>query len=231
MSADGAPADGPNDADGPGDGVDLARMRLEYETVGIEPGDLADHPIDQFDRWMAEAVLAELFEPNAMVVSTVDGEGQPWSRHVLLKGAGPGGFDFYTNYFSDKSRQLDGNPLASATFGWLGLHRQVNVAGVVERIPAAESDAYWSVRLRGPKLGAWASEQSSELPDRATLDRRYREVESRFPDEVPRPDHWGGWRLVPHTVEFWQGRLNRLHDRLRYRRLDDDSWELVRLSP
>ena len=211
--------------------VDLARMRLEYETAGIDVGDVLDDPMDQFDRWMADAVLADLYEPNAMVVCTVDGDGQPWSRHVLLKGAGPDGFDFYTNYHSDKSRHLGDNPRASATFGWLGLHRQVNVAGPVERVPTEESDAYWSVRLRGPKLGAWASEQSTELADRDVLERRYREVEARFPDEVPRPEHWGGWRLVPHTVEFWQGRVNRLHDRLRYRRLDDGGWDLVRLSP
>ncbi len=211
--------------------VDLARMRLEYETTGIDVGDLAPDPIEQFDRWMADAVRAGLFEPNAMVVSTVDPDGQPWSRYLLLKGAGPAGFEFYTNYHSHKSNHLEANPRASATFGWLDLHRQVNLAGPVERVPTAESDAYWSVRLRGPKLGAWASEQSTELPDRETLERRYREVESRFPDDVPRPEHWGGWRLVPHTIEFWQGRVNRLHDRLRYRRLDDGSWDLVRLSP
>lgn len=215
----------------PDDAIDLARMRLEYETAGIGPEDLSADPMEQFDRWMADAVRADLFEPNAMVVSTVDDDGQPWSRYVLLKGADWRGFDFYTNYHSHKSNQLTANPKASATFGWLGLHRQVNVAGAVERVSAEESEAYWAVRLRGPKLGAWASEQSGELPDREMLEGRYREVESRFPGEVPRPEHWGGWRLIPHTVEFWQGRLNRLHDRLRYRRLGDESWELVRLSP
>jgi len=211
--------------------VDLARMRLEYETAGIAPDDLAPDPMAQFDRWMADAVTADLYEPNAMVVSTVDGDGQPWSRYVLLKGAGSGGFEFYTNYHSLKSQHLLARPVASATFGWLGLHRQVNITGSVERVAGAESDAYWAVRLRGPKLGAWASEQSSELPDRGVLERRYQEFEARFGDDVPRPEHWGGWRLVPHTIEFWQGRLNRLHDRLRYRRLDDGSWDLVRLSP
>lgn len=211
--------------------VDLARMRLEYETAGIAPEDLATEPMDQFDRWMADAVTAGLHEPNAMVVSTVDAAGHPWSRYVLLKGAGPGGFDFYTNYHSLKSQHLTARPVASATFGWLGLHRQVNVAGAVERVPEVESDEYWSVRLRGPKLGAWASEQSNELPDRAVLERRYQEFDARFGDDVPRPEHWGGWRLVPHTIEFWQGRVNRLHDRLRYRRLDDGSWDVVRLSP
>ena len=222
---------GAGSADRPG--LDLARMRLEYETTGIAPEDLAADPVEQFDRWMADAIRAELFEPNAMVVSTVDADGQPWSRHLLLKGAGPAGFDFYTNYDSDKSRQLVANPRAALTFGWLDLHRQVNVTGSVERVPDDESDRYWAIRLRGSQLGAWASHQSRELSDRETLLQRYDEAAARYPDEVPRPDHWGGWRLVPHTVEFWQGRLNRLHDRLRYRRVDDGTgdWELVRLSP
>jgi pyridoxamine 5'-phosphate oxidase len=213
------------------DDVDLARMRLEYETAGLDVADLVDDPIEQFDRWMADAVRGGLFEPNAMVIATVDADGQPWTRHVLLKGAGAAGFDFYTNYQSDKSRQLDANPRASVTFGWLELHRQVNVAGSVERVSAEESDAYWTVRVRGSQLGAWSSDQSRELPDREALLRRYEEVETRFPDRIPRPGHWGGWRLVPHTIEFWQGRLNRLHDRLRYVRRPDGSWGLVRLSP
>ncbi|MEM9563666.1 MAG: pyridoxamine 5'-phosphate oxidase [Actinomycetota bacterium] len=208
-------------------------MRLEYETAGIEPGDLADDPAEQFQRWLEEAIAAGLYEPNAMIVSSVDADGQPWSRYVLLKGAGAAGFDFYTNYRSFKSTHLAANPRAAATFGWLQLHRQVNVAGTVERIPDAESDAYWAVRVRGSQLGAWASDQSSELPDRDTLLRRYDDAEARFAESetVSRPEHWGGWRLVPHTVEFWQGRRNRLHDRLRYRRVGDAGWELVRLSP
>lgn len=219
------------DAAGAGSDVDLATMRLEYETTGLDLGDLADDPVEQFDRWLGDAVRGGVFEPNAMVLATVDGEGQPWTRHVLLKGAGPDGFEFYTNYRSDKSRHLGANPRASATFGWLELHRQVNVAGVVERVPADESDRYWEVRIRGSQLGAWASEQSRELPDRETLQARYREIEQRYPGAVPRPEHWGGWRLVPHTIEFWQGRLNRLHDRLRYQRQPDGHWSRARLSP
>lgn len=226
------PADGgrPDEVGAP-EPVDLATMRLEYETTGLDEADLAADPLDQFDRWLGDAVRGGVFEPNAMVLATVDDECQPWTRHVLLKGAGPDGFEFYTNYRSDKSRQIEGNPRASATFGWLELHRQVNVAGTVERVPADESDRYWAVRIRGSQLGAWASEQSQVLPDREALLERYRGVEQRYPDAVPRPDHWGGWRLIPHTIEFWQGRLNRLHDRLRYRLEADGTWSRSRLSP
>lgn len=210
--------------------MDLARMRLEYETAGITPADLADDPFTQFDGWFQDAIDAELYEPNAMVVSTVDGDGQPWSRFVLLKGVSERGFEFYTNYESNKSEDLSHQPVAALTFGWLGLHRQVNVAGTVERVEDTESDAYWNVRTRGSQLGAWASAQSSEIGDRSELMDTYRAAEERFADDVPRPPNWGGWRVVPHTVEFWQGRQNRLHDRLRFR-LTEGAWELVRLSP
>lgn len=216
--------------------VDLARMRLEYETIGLAEADVDADPIAQFDRWLAEAIAAKVYEPNAMVLATVDGHGQPWTRHVLLKGVGPDGFDFYTNYQSNKSTDLDANPRASVTFGWLPLHRQVLVAGDVVRLPDAESDRYWAVRTRGSQLGGWASAQSRALADRAELLDRYAEIEARFPDAVPRPPHWGGWRIVPHTIEFWQGRQNRLHDRLRYRSDpavcgDGRGWRIARLAP
>lgn len=206
-------------------------MRLEYETAGISEADFAADPMAQFDVWFADAVRAEVYEPNAMVVSTVDAEGQPWSRYVLLKGVGPTGFDFYTNYESNKSAHLDGQATAALTFGWLELHRQVNITGSVERVDDAVSDAYWQVRTRGSQLGAWASEQSRTLSDRSELTDRYEHFEAEFPDDVPRPPHWGGWRVVPRVVEFWQGRQNRMHDRLRYLQTDDGSWRMVRLSP
>lgn len=205
-------------------------MRLEYETAGIVESDFAADPFEQFDRWFDDAVRAELYEPNAMVVSTVDSDGQPWSRFVLLKGVSPAGFDFFTNYGSNKSVHLGSRPVAALTFAWLGLHRQVNIAGTVERTSEQQSDGYWRVRTRGSQLGAWASNQSSVLGSRDELIRSYESVERRFSDEVPRPPHWGGWRVIPHTVEFWQGRQNRLHDRLRYRSAGD-GWELIRLSP
>ena len=210
-------------------------MRLDYETNGISVDELSDDPVEQFRRWLDNAVTAGVHEPNAMVVSTVDDEGRPWSRYVLLKGIDGGGFDFYTNYESHKSTQLTTSPQVSLTFGWLDLHRQVNLSGTAARLPAEESDAYWAVRTRGSQIGGWASAQSTELADRQTLLDRYAEIERRFPDDVPRPPHWGGWRVIPHTVEFWQGRRNRLHDRVRYRCNPGggaaDGWTRVRLAP
>lgn len=207
-------------------------MRLEYETAGLSESDVAEDPFQQFDRWLRDAVAAEVHEPNAMVVSTVDEAGQPWSRYVLLKGVTGGGFDFFTNYESNKSTQLIGHPRGAITFGWLELHRQVNIAGPVERLGDAESESYWAMRTRGSQLGGWASAQSTVLSGRDELTDRFAEVERRFPGEVPRPPHWGGWRLRAESIEFWQGRQNRLHDRLRYRRPEATSgWELVRLSP
>ena len=208
-------------------------MRDEYEANGIDEADFGPDPMVHFHQWLADAVAASLPEPNAMVVATVDGQGRPWSRFVLLKQAGPDGFDFYTNYQSNKSVELATNPNASLTFGWLGLGRQVQVAGLAERVPAEEADAYWAVRPRGSQVGGWASNQSKPLAGRFELDARYAEAEARFQGPVPRPDHWGGWRLRPHTIEFWQGRRNRLHDRLRYLRSagPGSQWTLARLAP
>jgi pyridoxamine 5'-phosphate oxidase len=205
-------------------------MRLEYETKGISEHDFDPDPIVQFNAWFQLAVEAEVVEPNAMVVSTVDGQGQPWSRFLLLKGATTEGFDFYTNYESNKSLQLMDQPRAALTFGWLEMRRQVNVTGTVARVPEPESDEYWAVRPRGSQIGGWASNQSRPLDDRQALLDRYRQLEHDLGEPVPRPEHWGGWRLSPVVIEFWQGRANRLHDRLRYT-LIDGHWQLRRLAP
>lgn len=210
--------------------MDLARMRHEYETHGLAEGDAADDPLEQFDRWLTEAIQAEVVEPNAMVVSTVDADQRPHSRHLLLKGVRAGGFEFYTNYTSAKATQIVGNPHGALTFGWLGLHRQVNVVGQIERLSTEESDDYFSVRPRDSQLGAWASDQSTEISGRGVLEARLEALAARFPDDVPRPPHWGGYRLRPDEIEFWQGRASRLHDRLRYVR-STAGWTRSRLSP
>jgi pyridoxamine 5'-phosphate oxidase len=193
---------------------------------------LAADPVDQFSAWLADAVAAELPEPNAMVLSTVSAAGRPRSRSVLLKGHSPAGLVFYTNRTSAKAQDLAANGYACVLFPWYALRRQVIVHGAVAPLSPAESEPYFHSRPRGSQLGAWASRQSSVIESRAVLEDTYAELERRWPEgtEVPMPDFWGGYRMVPDTVEFWQGRLNRLHDRLRYRR-DGARWLVERLSP
>ncbi len=209
-------------------------MRLEYSFKGLSEEDLADDPLDQFGLWLAEAVAADVHEPNAMVVSTVDSAGRPSSRHLLLKGITQGGFEFYTNTQSAKGQDLAGNPALALTFPWLDLQRQVNIVGVAERLTDAENDAYFAQRPRQTQIGAWASNQSRILADRAELDRAVVAAAERFAVAVPRPPYWGGYRVQPTMIEFWQGRPNRLHDRLRYSRganSDGVAWTVTRLSP
>lgn len=211
--------------------MDLGALREEYRRAGLDVDELDPDPFRQFLLWFDAVVAAGLHEPNAMTLATADAAGRPSARMVLLKGVEAGAFVFFTNYESRKGAELAANPNAALVFPWHPLARQVTVAGPVERLPAADSDAYFASRPRGSQLGAWASQQSRPVPDRATLDRRYAEAEARWGDgPVPRPPHWGGFRLVPSALEFWQGRPNRLHDRFRYE-CTDAGWVVSRLSP
>jgi pyridoxamine 5'-phosphate oxidase len=216
------------------DTPDPTRMRRDYPLKdALAETDLAGDWVTQFGRWFADAIAAGLPEPNAMVVATADADGRPSGRTVLMKGYDGRGFVFYTNYRSRKGVEALGNPYASLVFPWFAIHRQVVACGPVTAVDRAETDAYFARRPRGAQLGAWASPQSSVLPDRAALDESMAEVSRRFAgvDPVPAPEHWGGLRVMPETVEFWQGRVSRLHDRLRYRRIDGDEWIVERLAP
>jgi len=198
---------------------------------GLSEADLAPDPFTQFAEWYEWAGVVGVYDPAAMVLSTADTEGRPSARHVLLRGFDDGGFVFYTNYHSRKGRELAVNPNAALTFPWTKFGRQVVITGAASPVSSEESDAYFATRPRGSQLGAWASQQSEPLPDRDSLDRSYAEQEARWDGrEVDRPPHWGGYRLVPNAVEFWYGRLNRLHDRLRYVR-EGRTWRIVRLNP
>lgn len=216
-----------------GEPVEPARMRREYDPpAALRAADLAPDWRTQFERWFAEALAAGLPEPNAMVVATADEQGRPSTRTVLLKGYDDRGLVFFTNYRSRKGREALANPYASLLFPWFPLQRQVVICGAVAPVDRAETEAYFATRPRDSQIGAWASPQSEVLPDRAALDARVAAVAERFADgPVPAPPHWGGFRVAPETVEFWQGRAGRLHDRLRYRRTSDGRWLIERLAP
>jgi len=202
-----------------------------HDDVPLRREDLLDDPIEQFRRWLGDAESAGIPLPNAMAVATADAEGRPSVRHVLLRGVDERGFTFFTNYDSRKGRQLAENPHAGLVFLWKLLDRQVNATGTAERVDPAESDAYFATRPREARLGAWASAQSSVLESREDLERRVTEADERFAGiEVPRPPNWGGFLVRPETVEFWQGRRSRLHDRFRYAR-EAGAWRIDRLSP
>jgi pyridoxamine 5'-phosphate oxidase len=206
-------------------------MRQEYVGELME-GDLADSWMIQFGRWLSDAIAADLTEPNAMVLATADGQGRPGARTVLLKGYDEQGFVFYTNYDSRKGHELAANPRACAVFAWLPLHRQVRIDGTVAQVTRGETEAYFSVRPRGAQIGAWASPQSAVIAARDDLEAAVAAAEDRFAgvEQLPPPPNWGGYRVVPEMVEFWQGRESRLHDRLRYRRAAGE-WIVERLAP
>lgn len=222
---------------------DPAALRAHYGIDGLTEDQAPATPVELFARWFTQALAAAgaglLHEPNAMVVSTADAEGRPASRTVLLKGYDERGFVFFTNYESRKARDLAVNPNVSLLFPWHPMARQVIVTGTAERVAREETVAYFRTRPHGSQLGAWASAQSSVIATREELDRAYADLEARYPEgeQVPAPPHWGGFRVVPQSVEFWQGRANRLHDRLRYARTEQGAadtasgWTVERLSP
>jgi pyridoxamine 5'-phosphate oxidase len=209
---------------------DIAALRREYADLGLAEGDLAADPVTMFGRWFDEAREAGLYEPNAMVVATVSPEGQPSSRMVLLKGFSDEGFVFFTNLRSRKGEELTTEPRCALLFPWHPLERQVRIEGAAEVLSPAEVTAYFASRPRGSRLGAHASHQSRVVGSRADLDAAYAEAEQAYPDEVPVPEEWGGYRVRPEVVEFWQGRPGRMHDRMVYRRAGG-GWRTERLAP
>lgn len=211
--------------------MSIADLRRDYRARQLSEADVAADPISQFRQWFDEALHAELLEANAMTLATASPDGRPAARIVLLKGIDDGGLVFFTNYGSAKAADLEANPHACLVCFWADLERQVRLTGTVARVDAAESDAYFASRPRESQLGAWASPQSQVIANRSALETRLAEVTAQYGDgAIARPMHWGGYRLSPTSVEFWQGRPNRLHDRLRYRRVDG-AWVLERLAP
>jgi pyridoxamine 5'-phosphate oxidase len=209
----------------------LGALRRQYATAALDRANLDDDPVAQFRHWFADAERAQLLEPNAMTLATADAAGRPSARVVLLKGIDARGFVFFTDYRSRKARELAANPRAALAFLWKELERQVRVTGAIELVTPEESAAYFRTRPRGSRLGAWASVQSAELPDRAVLEHEVARIDRQYPgDDIPLPPHWGGYRLLPDEFEFWQGRENRLHDRFRYSR-SGQQWKIDRLSP
>lgn len=210
----------------------IADLRQEYAMGALNEAEVHPDPLQQFQRWFGEAIAAQLPEPNAMTLATADRTGRPYARVVLLKECDADGFIFFTNYRSDKGRQLAENPHAALVFLWLELQRQIRIEGTVSPIASAESEAYFRSRPRESRLGALASRQSQIVASRQILDQRFQQLEAQYPDDtIPMPNHWGGYRVQPEMLEFWQGRHGRMHDRLRYRRLAEGHWLLERLEP
>ncbi|ACC69706.1 pyridoxamine 5'-phosphate oxidase [Paraburkholderia phymatum] len=209
----------------------LADLRKNYSLGSLDISDVDPNPFGQFDRWFKQAIDAQLPEPNTMTLATADARGRPSARIVLIKGVDERGFVFFTNYESRKGQELAQNPHASLLFYWIELERQVRIEGTVVKTSPEESDAYFASRPVGSRIGAWASEQSKVIESRAALEAREREFSAQYGENPPRPPHWGGYRLIPDAIEFWQGRPSRLHDRLLYTHSGGAGWTITRLSP
>jgi pyridoxamine 5'-phosphate oxidase len=211
--------------------MSIADLRKDYKLASLDEADVAADPIVQFDKWLNDAIKGELPEPTAMTLATVDGHNRPAARIVLLKAVDPRGFAFFTNYDSSKGQELATNPHAALVFHWIELERQVRIEGHVEKTSIEESTEYFNKRPPLSRIGAWASPQSQVIPDRAWLEQQFTSTKERFKEDVPLPPFWGGYRVIPESIEFWQGRRSRLHDRLLYRRDERGNWTIARLAP
>jgi pyridoxamine 5'-phosphate oxidase len=211
--------------------MDISSIRKDYQLKSLSEQDVAKSPFDQFAQWWNEAIQSEIDEVNAMTLATVDQRNRPSARIVLLKDFNSSGFVFYTNYESNKGLQIESNPYASIVFFWKELERQVRIEGLCERVSSVESDEYFQSRPAGSRIGACASPQSKIISDRKILTDKVAELEKQYASgDIPRPAHWGGYRLIPETIEFWQGRSSRLHDRIKYIK-EESGWNIVRLAP
>jgi pyridoxamine 5'-phosphate oxidase len=205
-------------------------LRVSYEQGELNESDINHNPLDQFNKWLEEAIKNQVPEPNAMVLATVNKDGQPAARNVLLKSADDNGFIFFSNKHSDKASDLKQNPNCTLLFSWLSQHRQVIVKGKAEEISKEESNTYFQTRPYGSRISAWVSEQSQVIKNREELEKRVKEVMDKYPENVPMPDHWGGYLVKPESIEFWQGRPSRLHDRIRFTK-KTNTWSIERIAP
>ncbi|MBS7563418.1 pyridoxamine 5'-phosphate oxidase [Mucilaginibacter sp. Bleaf8] len=214
------------------DQQDIQNLRQDYRAATLSEAETAGDPIQQFEKWFNEAVNAQIYEPNAMTFSTATNNGRPSARVLLLKGFGPEGFTFFTNYMSRKGRELARNPWAAMTFFWGPMERQIRIEGTIEKLSKEQSEQYFHSRPKGSQVGALVSPQSQEIADRSVLESKQQQLEAEYADkEVPKPAYWGGYILKPQLVEFWQGRSSRLHDRILYKKSDKNNWKKVRLAP
>ncbi|WP_339606249.1 pyridoxamine 5'-phosphate oxidase [uncultured Roseivirga sp.] len=212
--------------------TNIADLRQEYTKASLDLDTIAPSPFTQFRKWFDEAVKSEVLEPNAFILSTVAEGGKPFQRTVLMKALDDTGVVFYTNYKSRKAQQIDANPYVSVLFPWYALERQVAITGRIEKVTKMESLAYFTSRPFGSQLGAWVSHQSQVIKSRSILEMKLQEMKAKFMDgKVPLPDFWGGYRIIPETFEFWQGRQSRLHDRIMYQKLDNEDWSTFRMAP